>query len=47
MIVHIPNVLSQEQVTHCREVMHKASWVDGRVTSGYQSKVVKKQSSAG
>jgi PKHD-type hydroxylase len=41
MIVHIPNVLSQEQVTHCREVMHKASWVDGRVTSGYQSKVVK------
>ena len=41
MIVHIPNVLSQEQVAHCREVMHKASWVDGRVTSGYQSKVVK------
>ena len=41
MIVHIPNVLSQEQVAHCREVMNRASWVDGRVTSGYQSKVVK------
>jgi PKHD-type hydroxylase len=41
MIVHIPNVLSQEQVAHCREVMNRATWVDGRVTSGYQSKVVK------
>src|SRR4029450_9874280 len=41
MIAHIPNVLSQEQVAHCREVMNRASWVDGRVTSGYQSKVVK------
>jgi len=41
MIVHIPNVLSQEQVAHCREVMTRATWVDGRVTSGYQSKVVK------
>src|SRR5262249_13287388 len=41
MIVHIPNVISQEQVTHCREVMHGASWFDGRVASGYQSKVVK------
>ena len=41
MIVHIPNVLSQEQVAHCREVMNRAAWVDGRVTSGYQSKVVK------
>ena len=33
MIVHIPNVLSQEQVAHCREVMNRAAWVDGRVTS--------------
>jgi PKHD-type hydroxylase len=41
MIVHIPKVISQEQVAHCREVMHRVSWVDGRVTSGYQSKVVK------
>ena len=24
MIVHIPNVLSQEQVAHCREVMNRA-----------------------
>ena len=41
MIVHIPNVLSQEQVTHCRDVMSRAAWVDGRVTAGYQSSVVK------
>ena len=41
MIVHIPNVLSQEQVTRCRDVMSRAAWVDGRVTAGYQSSVVK------
>lgn len=41
MIVHIPNVLSQEQVAHCREVMNRATWMDGRLTSGYQSKVAK------
>jgi PKHD-type hydroxylase len=41
MILHIPNVLTQEQVAQCREVMSRATWVDGRVTAGYQSSVVK------
>jgi len=41
MIITLPNVLSAEQVAHCREVMNRAPWVDGRVTSGYQSSVVK------
>jgi PKHD-type hydroxylase len=42
MMVHIPNVLTAEQVRHCRAVMERASWTDGRVTSGYQSAQVKK-----
>jgi PKHD-type hydroxylase len=41
MIVTVPSVLSPEQVAHCREVMSRAAWVDGRVTAGYQSRVVK------
>ena len=34
MMVHIPNVLTPEQVARCRDVMTKADWVDGRVTAG-------------
>jgi PKHD-type hydroxylase len=41
MMVHVPNVLTAEQVARCREVMQKASWVDGRVTAGHQSERVK------
>jgi len=41
MMVHIPNVLSAEQVARCRDVMEKAAWVDGRVTAGHQSAKVK------
>ncbi|WP_164013748.1 Fe2+-dependent dioxygenase [Pyxidicoccus trucidator] len=42
MMVHIPNVLTAEQVAHCRAVMERASWADGRVTAGYQSGQVKR-----
>jgi PKHD-type hydroxylase len=41
MIVHVPNILNDRQVTQCRELMHRASWIDGRVTAGHQSAVVK------
>lgn len=41
MIVHIPQVLHPEQVAHCRAVMERAQWVDGRITAGFQSAVVK------
>ena len=41
MIVQVPNVLNAEQIARCREVMKHASWVDGRVTAGYQSASVK------
>jgi PKHD-type hydroxylase len=41
MMIHIPNVLTAEQVARCREVMEKAAWIDGRVTAGHQSAKVK------
>jgi PKHD-type hydroxylase len=41
MIVQVPRVLTPEQIAHCREVMTRASWLDGRVTAGHQSAVVK------
>jgi PKHD-type hydroxylase len=41
MIVQVPNVLNPEQLARCREVMTRAGWIDGRVTAGYQSAVVK------
>jgi len=37
VLLHIPNVLSREQVAHCRAELDKADWVDGRVTAGHQS----------
>jgi PKHD-type hydroxylase len=41
MIVQVPNVLNAEQIARCREGMNRANWIDGRVTAGYQSAVVK------
>jgi PKHD-type hydroxylase len=41
MMLHIPNVLTPEQVARCREVMEKAEWVDGDSTAGHQSRKVK------
>lgn len=42
MMLHIPNVLTPEQVARCRAVMERADWVDGAVTAGHQSVQVKK-----
>src|SRR5262245_16908960 len=41
MMVHVPEVLTPQQVARCREVMEKADWVDGRATAGPQSAKVK------
>src|SRR5689334_13914548 len=41
MMVHIPNVLTPEQVSRCRAVLEKAAWVDGPVTAGHQSAQLK------
>ncbi len=37
MLLHIPNVLSPEQVAQCRGRLGAAAWADGRQTAGYQS----------
>ncbi|MDR3508213.1 MAG: Fe2+-dependent dioxygenase [Caulobacteraceae bacterium] len=41
MIVHIPGVLSAEQVAQCRAVLEACPWTDGRATAGVQSALVK------
>jgi PKHD-type hydroxylase len=41
MMIHVPQVLTPEQVARCREVMEKAAWVDGKVTAGEESAKVK------
>ncbi len=40
MMVHIPNVLTPEQVARCRDVMTKADWVDCNDTAGHHSRKV-------
>ena len=37
MLITIPDVLTPAQVTHARQVLSSAEWVDGRVTAGHQS----------
>lgn len=37
MLLHIPSVLTAEQVAHCRQRLDEAEWVDGRITAGHQS----------
>ena len=41
MLLRIEKVLTGEQIAHAREVMERATWVDGRVTAGHQSALVK------
>ena len=41
MLLQIPDVLTVEQVAHARRQLDAASWVDGRVTVGHQSALVK------
>lgn len=37
MLLHIPNVLTTQQVVQCREILTSSRWVDGNVTSGTQA----------
>jgi PKHD-type hydroxylase len=41
MLLHIPDVLTKQQVAYCRQVMDAAPWVDGNATSGHQSALAK------
>lgn len=42
MMLHIPNVLSREQVSAMRAAIDAADWVDGRATVGSQGAQVKR-----
>jgi PKHD-type hydroxylase len=42
MLLQIPHVLAAEQVAQFRARMDAATWIDGNVTSGYQSAQAKK-----
>ncbi|WEQ51461.1 Fe2+-dependent dioxygenase [Komagataeibacter oboediens] len=37
MLIHIPALLTRQEITYCRTVLEKSQWVDGRVTAGDQS----------
>jgi PKHD-type hydroxylase len=37
MLLHVPDVLSADQVSGCRKALADAAWTDGRVTAGHQS----------
>lgn len=37
MLLHVPAVLSKEEVAHFRKVLTETPWVDGKVTAGVQS----------
>jgi len=41
MLVKIDNLLTPEEVAHCRSVLEGSEWVDGRVTAGAQSALAK------
>jgi len=41
MFIHIPNVLTPEQLAQARQLLEKAEWVDGRITAGAQAAQVK------
>lgn len=41
MLICIPEVLTKEQVAHCRQVMDEAAWIDGKGTAGPQAALVK------
>jgi PKHD-type hydroxylase len=41
MLLHVPNVLTTEQVADIRRLIEPARWIDGRATAGYQAAPVK------
>ncbi|MBL8174540.1 MAG: Fe2+-dependent dioxygenase [Bryobacterales bacterium] len=37
MLLHIPDVLTPEEVAYCRQKLEAGAWIDGKATAGYQS----------
>lgn len=44
MLLHVPDVLTPDQLRGCRAALEGAEWVDGRVTAGPQSALAKNNS---
>ena len=42
MLLHVPEVLTAEQVKLCRQALGQADWTDGNATSGYQAALAKR-----
>ena len=42
MMIHVPNVLTNEQVAQCRHLLETAEWSDGKATVGEQGMLVKR-----
>ncbi|KZE29778.1 Fe2+-dependent dioxygenase [Crenobacter luteus] len=42
MLLHIPDVLTPEELAHGRALLEAAPWADGRITAGSQSAQVKR-----
>ncbi|MFZ5700749.1 MAG: Fe2+-dependent dioxygenase [Pseudomonadota bacterium] len=42
MLLHIPSVLTKEEVAHFRRVLEQTQWVDGNITSGVQAALAKR-----
>ena len=37
MLIRVPQLLTPQEVAHCRTVLDAAAWVDGRSTAGDQA----------
>ena len=42
MMIHVPKVLTNEQVAECRRLLASAEWADGKATVGEQGALVKR-----
>jgi len=42
MMIHVPEVLTAEQVAECRRLLASAEWADGKATVGEQGALVKR-----
>jgi len=40
-MLHIPNILTAEQLNIVKEILNQANWLDGKITAGEQSEQVK------
>ncbi|KRA56149.1 PKHD-type hydroxylase [Caulobacter sp. Root655] len=40
-MIQIPDVLTPDEVAHCRAVLDAADWIDGNATSGFQAAMAK------